>query len=176
MSKVCVLFSRSAVKIHDSQPYRNMEIARINFTFDPRELLSLKIGLSFVIAAVAWAIFGRTSSSEPSSETTAPRYLTLVTVSSFCPITLFFLWMPMPLALFVMNLVFSALISILCLVQVLSKLSTKASSSCSSPARAFMSSANRKLVIFLSPMLTFPSFFFQNINHNPFQKDAKEGG
>ena len=35
-------------------------------------------------------------------------------------------------------------------------LNTRASSSCSSSARALMSSANRRLVIFLSPMLTFP--------------------
>ena len=53
--------------------------------------------------------------------------------------------------------VFSALISILYLVQVLSRLSTRASSSCSSSARASMSSANRRLIIFLPPLLTFPS-------------------
>ena len=41
--------------------------------------------------------------------------------------------------------------------QVLSRLSTRASSSCSSSARASMSSANRRLVIFLPPMLTKPS-------------------
>ena len=52
---------------------------------------------------------------------------------------------------------FSALIYILYLVQVLSRLSTRASSACSSSARASISSANRRLVIFLPPMLTFPS-------------------
>ena len=62
----------------------------------------------------------------------------------------------MPLAVFVMSLVFSAWIAILYFVQVLSRLSTRASCSCSSSARAFMSSANRSLVIFLPPMLTFP--------------------
>ena len=108
----------------------------ISFTFDPRDmLLSLQM--------------------EPSSETTAPRYLKLVTVPNFCPFTCIFLWMPF--ALFVISLVFSALISILYLVQVLSRLSTRASSSCSSSARASMSSASRRLVIFLPPMLTFPS-------------------
>ena len=85
----------------------------------------------------------------------APRYLKLVTVPSFCPFTFISLWMP--LALFVISLVFSPLISILYLVQVLSRLSTRASSSRSSSARASMSSANRRLVIFLPPMLTFPS-------------------
>ena len=118
-------------------------------------LLSLQMGFSFVRAAVACAILERTSGLEPSSKTTAPRYLKLVTVPNFCPLTFISLWMP--LALFVISLVFSALISILYLVHVLSRLSTRASSSCSSSARASMSSANRRLVIFLPPMLTFPS-------------------
>ena len=61
----------------------------------------------------------------------------------------------------VISLVISALISILYLVQVLSRLSTRASSSCSYSARAAMSSANRRLVIFLPPMLTFPSCSFR---------------
>ena len=55
-------------------------------------------------------ILERTSGLEPSSETTVPRYLKLVTVSSICLFTFIFLWMP--LALFVISLVFSALISI----------------------------------------------------------------
>ena len=46
---------------------------------------------------------------------------------------------------------------LLYLVQVLPRLSTWASSSLSSSARASMSSANRRLVIFLPPMLTFLS-------------------
>ena len=135
-----------------------MEVTRerISFTFDPRDmLLSLQMGFSFVRAAVACAILERTSGLEPSSETTAPRYFKLVTVPNFCPFTFISLWMP--LALFVISLVFSALISILYLVHVLSRLSTRAFSSCSSSARASMSSANRRLVIFLPPMLTFPS-------------------
>ena len=133
-----------------------MTRGRISFTFDPRDmLLSLQMGVSFVKAAVACAILERTSGLEPSSETTTPRYLNFVTVPNFYPFTFISLWMP--LALFVSSLVFSALISILYLVQVLSRLSTRASSSCSSSARASMSSAHRKLVIFLPPMLTFPS-------------------
>ena len=113
------------------------------------------MGFSLVRAAVACAILERTSGLEPSSETTAPRYLKLVTVPNFCSFTIISLWMP--LALFFISLVFSALISILYLVQVLSSLSTRASSSYSSSAKASMSSANCKLVIFLPPMLTFPS-------------------
>ena len=137
ISKACVLFSYSAVKVHDSQAYRNMEMTRerISFTFDLRDmLLSLQMGFNFVRAAVACAILERTSGLEPLSETTAQRYLKLVTVPNFCPFTFISLWMP--LALFVISLVFSALISILYLVQVLSRLSTRASSSCSSSARA----------------------------------------
>ena len=73
ISKACVLFSNSAVKVQGSQAYRNMEMTRerISFTFDPRDkLLSLQIemGFSFVRAAVAYAILERTSGLEPSSE------------------------------------------------------------------------------------------------------------
>ena len=46
---------------------------------------------------------------EPSSVITELRYLKLVTVSSFCPFTL--ISVLMPLVLFVISLVFSALIS-----------------------------------------------------------------
>ena len=104
---------------------------------------------------MACAIPKRTSGLGPSSETTAPRYLKLVTVPNFCPFTFISLWMQ--LALLVISLVFSALISILYLVQVLRRLSTRASRSCPSSARASMSSTNRRLVIFLPPMLTFLS-------------------
>ena len=48
-----------AIKVHDLQAYRNMEITteRISFTFDPRDmLLSLQMGFSFVRAAVVCAI------------------------------------------------------------------------------------------------------------------------
>ena len=133
-----------------------MSRERISFTFDPRDmLLSLQIGFSFVRAAVACSSLERTSGLEPSSKTTAPRYLKLVTVPSSIPFTFISFWMS--LALFFISLVFSALMSILYRVQVLSRLTTRASSSCSSSARASMSSANRRLVIFLSPMLNFPS-------------------
>ena len=74
-------FSNSPVKVYDPQAYRNMEMTRehISFTFDPRDmLLSLQIGFNFVRAAVACAILKRTSGLEPSSETTAVRYLKLL--------------------------------------------------------------------------------------------------
>ena len=176
--KACVLFSNSAVKVHrhDSQAYRNMEMTRerISFTFDPRDmLLSLQMCFSFVRAAVACAILERISGLRQSSETTAPRYLKLVTVPSFCPFTFISLWMP----LFVISLVFSALIFfILYLVKVLSRLSTRASSSCSSSARASISSANRRLVIFLPPMLTFPSCSSRASDMIRSRKNVEEGG
>ena len=101
---------------------------RISSTFDPIDaLLSVQMGFSFVRAAVACEIVERISGLEPSSETTAQRYLKLVTVPNFCLFTVISLWMP--LVLFVIGLVFSALISILYLVQVLSRLSTRVSSS-----------------------------------------------
>ena len=146
----------------------------ISFTFDPRDmLLSLQIGFNFVRVAVACAILEKIFGFQPSSETTALRYLKLVIITSFCHFTLISLWMP--LALFVISLVFSALISILYLVQVLSRLSSRASSSCSSSARASLSSANCRLVIFL--LYAYLSImFFQRIRHDPFEKNVEEGG
>ena len=84
-------FSNSAVKVYDSQAYRNMEmiIERTSFTFDLRNmLLSLQMGFSLVRVAVACAVLEIISGLEPSSKTTAPRYLKLVTVPNFCPLPL----------------------------------------------------------------------------------------
>ena len=72
-------------------------------------LLSLKTGFNLVNAAVVCAILENISGLEPSLVITEPRYLKLVTVSSFCPFTL--IYVLMPLVLFVVSLVFSALIS-----------------------------------------------------------------
>ena len=96
ISKACVLFSNSAVKFHDSQAYRKMEMTRerISFTFDPRDmLLSLQMGFSFVTTAMACAILEKISGLEPSSETTAPRYLKILTVLIFCTFTFSSSWM-----------------------------------------------------------------------------------
>ena len=75
---------------------------------------------------------------EPSSETTAPFY----------PFTL--LSLSMPVSLFIINLVFLALATILYLVQVLLGLSTRTSAS--------VSLANHRLVIdvVLPSVITFP--------------------
>ena len=71
-------------------------------------LLLFQTGFSLVSAAVVCAILENISGLEPSSDTTEPRYLKLVTVSSFCPYTL--VSVLMSLVLFVISLVFTALI------------------------------------------------------------------
>ena len=82
-----------------------------------------------------------------------PKYLKLRTIPNFHPFTLISLWMPF--ALFVISLIFSAMISIVNLVQIWSRLSTMASSSCSFSARASLPSANHRFVIFLPPLCYF---------------------
>ena len=140
-------------------------------------LVSLQVGFSFVRAAVACASLERTSGLEPSNKATAPRYLKLVTVPNFC-------LLPVSLSgchwhsRFVISLVFSALLSILYFVQVLSRLSIRASSSCSSSARASMSSANYKPQIgnISATYANLPIMFFQGIRHDPFEKNVEESG
>ena len=83
---VCILLWNSAVRVHDSQAYRKMDVtrARISRTLELREiLLSFQTGFNIVSAAVVYAILESISGLEPSSVITEPRYLKLVTVSSF---------------------------------------------------------------------------------------------
>ena len=72
-------------------------------------LLSFKTGFHLVNAAVVCVFLESISGLEPSSVITEPRYLKLLTVSSFCPFTLISLLMP--LVLLVISLVFLALTS-----------------------------------------------------------------
>ena len=77
------LLCNSAVRVHDSQAYRKMDVTRecISRTLELREiLLSFQTGFKFVIAAVACAILESISGLKPSSVVTEPRYLKLVTV------------------------------------------------------------------------------------------------
>ena len=100
------------MRVHDSQAYRKVDVTRerVSRILELREiLLSFQTGFSLVNAAVVCAILKSISGLEPSSVITEPRYLKLVTVSSFCPFTL--IAVLMPLVLFVISLVFSALIS-----------------------------------------------------------------
>ena len=108
----CVLLWNSAVRIHDSQAYRKMDVAkkRISRILElGKILLSFQTGFSLVNAAVVCAILESISGLENSSVMSEPKYLKIVTVSSFCPFTL--ISMLMLLVLFYKSLVFSALIS-----------------------------------------------------------------
>ena len=159
MSGSWVHFSDSAVKVHDSQTYINMEMTRacISFTFDPRDmLLSVQFGFSFVRAAVAYLTLETAFGFEPSSEATAPsyKYLKHVTIPSFCLFALISLWTP--LVLFGISLVFSALIYILYLVQVLLSLSTTIGLLVSSLS-LLERLCHRQSGNISAPVLTFPS-------------------
>ena len=84
---------------------------RTNLIVDRRVMfLSFHVGFSLVSVVVVWAILEIISGLDPSSVVTEPRYLTLDTVSSLCPLTLMFLFMS--LMLLGISLVFSALIFI----------------------------------------------------------------
>ena len=100
----------SAVRVHDLQAYGKMDMTRkrISRILELRDiLLSFQTGFSLVNAAVVCAILESISGLEPSSVIAEPSYLKLVTVSGFSSFTSI-LWMP--LVLFVINLVFLALI------------------------------------------------------------------
>ena len=108
----CILLWCSAVRVHDSQAYGKMDVTRerISRILELREiLLSFQTGFNLVIAAVVYAILESISGLEPSLVIIEPRYLKLVTISSFCPFTLISVYMP--LVFFVISLVFTALIS-----------------------------------------------------------------
>ena len=74
-----------------NKAYRKMDVTRerISRILELREiLLSFQTGFNLVSAAVVCAILESISGLEPSSVITEPRYLKLVTVSSFCPFSL----------------------------------------------------------------------------------------
>ena len=81
----CILLWSSAVRVHDSQAYRKMNVTRerISGILELREIfLSFQTGFNLVNAVVVCAILESISGLEPSSVITEPRYLKLVTVSS----------------------------------------------------------------------------------------------
>ena len=108
---VCILLWSSALRVHDSQAYRKMDVTRegIRRILELREILPFQNGFNLVNAAVVCAVLESISRLEPSSVITEPRYLKIVTVSSFCPFTL--ISVLIPLVLCVISLIFSALIS-----------------------------------------------------------------
>ena len=157
ISMACILFCRSAERVHVSEAYRKMDMTRgrISLIFELTVMfLSFHKGFNLVSAADICAILASISGLELSSVIIDPKYMKLVTVSSLCPLTLTSVLMPC--VLFVISLVFSALISMPYDVDVFSRRSTKLTSSCSSPAKPSMSSAKLRLVIVLPPMLTVP--------------------
>ena len=159
ISNACILLSMSAVMVHVSHAYKNMDMARecISLIMELMVMFLLfQMTFSLVTAAAVWAILDSTSGLDPSSDTIAPRYLKLWTVSSF--LLSMVMSVLMPLVLFVINWVFSALICIPYAVEASSRWFTNLASSCSCPARPSMSSAKRKFVIVLPPILTVPSW------------------
>ena len=108
----CTLLCSSAVRVHVSHAYRNIDMASdsISLILDRRVMfLSFHNDFNLVSVAIVWAILEMISDLD-SSVTTEPSYLKLDTVSNLCSLTLTFLLMP--LMLLVISLVFSALISI----------------------------------------------------------------
>ena len=74
------------MRVHDSQAYRKMDVTRerISPILELREILLLfQTGFNLVNGAVVCAILESISGLEPSSVITEPRYLKLVTISSF---------------------------------------------------------------------------------------------
>ena len=125
--------------------------------------LSLHMIFSLERAAVVWAILERISGFDPSLEMIAPSYLKFSTSFSLCPFILMSLWKPF--GLFVITFVLCGPISILYLVVVLSRRSTRTPASSSSSALTTMPSAKRKLVMSCLPMLTLLSWS-SNASHD----------
>ena len=88
----CIFLWSSAVRIHDLQAYRKMDVTRecISCIAELRE--------NPVSAAVVCAVLESISGLEPSTVITEPRYLKFVTVSSFCLFTLISGLMPLVLS------------------------------------------------------------------------------
>ena len=111
-------------------------------------------GFNLVSAAVVSAILESISGLELTSVISEPRYLKLVTVSSFCPFTLISVFMLQVWRLCRHTTNFARF---------------------SSPAKSLMSSAKQKLVIVLPLMLTVGDFvIFLDVCHDRFQKYVKE--
>ena len=80
----CILYWSSAVRVHDSQAYRKMDVTRerISRILEPREIiLSFQTGFNLVNAAVVCIILESISGLEPSSVITGLRCLKLATVT-----------------------------------------------------------------------------------------------
>ena len=132
-SSAWILLCSSAVSVHVSHAYRNivMTRARINLILSfILMFLSFQMIFSLASAAIVWAALESTSLLEPSSQIMAPRYLKWSTGSNFWPCIVMSLCKA---PLFVIILVFSALISMPNFASAVSKLCTSSVSSSSSP-------------------------------------------
>ena len=127
-------------------------------------LLSLQI--YFSLQELQWPVQSLRESLKSSFKSTVSRYLKIITVPSLCPLTLISLD---AICAVCHPLVFSALIAILYLVPVLSRLSTRAVSFCSpqligKPQISSISAASAK----------FSIIFFQSIRDYLFEKNVEE--
>ena len=151
----CLLL-RSTFHTHKKKKKKNMAMTRgcISLILELMAMfLSFQMTINLVTAAVVWAVLESTSGSDPSSDTIAPKHSKLRTVSSF--LLSMVMSVLMPLVLFVISWVFSALICMPYAVEVSSRWFTNWTSSCSCPSRPSMSSAKRKFVIVLPPYWPF---------------------
>ena len=83
MFMACILLWSSAVRVHDSQAYRKVDVTgeHVSHILELRKILMLfQTGFNLVNAAAVCNIMESTSGLEPSSVITEPRYLKLVTV------------------------------------------------------------------------------------------------
>ena len=153
------LYPSFNVCIHVLHAYKNMDVAkeRISLTLELMAMfLSFQMTYSLVTAAVVWAIveyfrLGSFISSYSSQVFKAMDGLQFLVVYGNVSLL-------MPLVSFVIKWVFSALICMPYAVEASSRRFTNLTSSCSCPARPPMSSAKRKFVVVLPPILTIPSW------------------
>ena len=110
ISNACICLSVSAVMVHVSHAYKNMDMARERTSLILElmaMLLSFQLSFSLVTAAVVWAILDSTSCLDPSSYYSSPIFKATDVSSYFLSVVMSVL---MPLVLFVISWVFSALI------------------------------------------------------------------
>ena len=90
ISKAHVPLSNSAIKAHEPQVHRNMDMIRMRISSARDLLKSVQAGSCFSRPTLARAAspWENISSFEPSSETVAPRYSKLATTPNLCLFTL----------------------------------------------------------------------------------------
>ena len=159
LSKVCVLFSSSGVKVHDSQVFRNMDVTTQcnRFTFYPRNMLSFSI-LDSALSELQWLV---QSLRELQVLSLHLKHCSKVLEACHCSELLIFnldppLWRPLICLSLLWS--FSARVSNFRPCAGFAEdllVPSRASSSYSYSAGTSMSSANRGLLIVLLPMLIY---------------------